>query len=58
MPAAANTFWEDFCCEHEPVAPAVWQLGRLPYRFPGRFKLVTATIVAVALLALIVALPH
>jgi hypothetical protein len=43
---------------HEPVAPAVWQLGRLPYRFPGRFKLVTATIVAVALLALIVALPH
>ena len=37
------------------VAPAVWQLGRLAYHLPGRLKLITATIVAVALLALIVA---
>ncbi len=38
------------------VAPAVWQLGRLPRDLPGRLKLVTATIVAVSLVALILAL--
>ena len=38
------------CC-----APAVWQLGRLAHHFPGRLKLVTATIVAVSLVALAVA---
>ena len=41
------------------VAPAVWLLGRrLARRPPNRFKLVTATIVAVALVALIVAVTH
>jgi uncharacterized membrane protein YidH (DUF202 family) len=38
------------------AAPAVWQLGRLAHHRPGRLKLVTATIVAVALVALAVAL--
>lgn len=37
------------------AAPVVWQLGRLAHRVPGRLKLVTATIVAVALVALAVA---
>jgi len=37
------------------TAPAIWQLGRLTYHHPGRLKLVTATIVAVALVALVVA---
>jgi uncharacterized membrane protein YidH (DUF202 family) len=37
------------------AAPVIWWLGRpAPYR-PGRLKLVTATIVAVALVALVVA---
>jgi uncharacterized membrane protein YidH (DUF202 family) len=40
------------------LAPAVYLLGRLAYRRPGKFKLVTATIVAVALVALVVALTH
>lgn len=38
------------------AAPAVWQLGRLARHSPGHLKLVTATIVAVSLLALAVAL--
>jgi len=38
------------------LVPAVWQLGRLAHHLPGRLKLVTATIVVVALLALAVAL--
>ena len=38
------------------VAPAIWQLGRLPRRFPRRLELITATIVAVALVALVVTL--
>ena len=38
------------------VAPAVWELGRLVHRPANRFKLVTATIVAVALVSVIVAL--
>lgn len=37
------------------AAPAVWQLGRLAYHRPGRLRLVTATIVAVAMVALAVA---
>ena len=40
------------------VSPVIWQLGRLAYRSPGKLKLVTATIVAVALIALAVALTH
>jgi uncharacterized membrane protein YidH (DUF202 family) len=41
------------------VAPAVWLLGRrVARRPPNRFKLVTATIVAVALVALVVAVTH
>ena len=38
------------------VAPVIWRLGRLDYRHPGRLKLVTATIVGVAVVALVVAL--
>ena len=42
------------------VAPVIWQLGRLtmqepPERMPGRIKLITATIVAVSVIALVVA---
>ena len=40
------------------AVPVVWELGRLDYHRPGRLKLVTATIVAVSLVALIVALLH
>jgi uncharacterized membrane protein YidH (DUF202 family) len=38
------------------AAPAVWQLGRLAHHLPGRLRLVTATIVAVAIVALAVTL--
>jgi uncharacterized membrane protein YidH (DUF202 family) len=38
------------------TVPVIWELGRLADRHPGRLKLVTATIVAVALVALAVAL--
>jgi Domain of unknown function (DUF202) len=38
------------------LAPAVYLLGRLAYTRPEKHKLVTATIVAVALVALVVAL--
>jgi uncharacterized membrane protein YidH (DUF202 family) len=38
------------------ATPVIWQLGRLAHHRPGRLKLVTVTIVAVALLALGVAL--
>ena len=38
------------------LAPAIYVLGRLAYTRPERHKLVTATIVAVALVALVVAL--
>jgi uncharacterized membrane protein YidH (DUF202 family) len=34
------------------AAPVIWQLGRLAHHRPGRLKLVTVTIVAVALVAL------
>jgi uncharacterized membrane protein YidH (DUF202 family) len=40
------------------LAPAIWLLGRLAYSRPGKFKLITATIVAVALVALVVGLTH
>ena len=36
------------------LAPAIWQVGRLAYHLPGRLRIVTATIVAVALVALVV----
>ena len=37
------------------AAPVVWRLGRLADGGPGRLKLVTATIVIIALVALTVA---
>jgi uncharacterized membrane protein YidH (DUF202 family) len=40
------------------VAPVIWRLGRLDHHRPGRLRLVTATIVAVALVALVVAVTH
>ena len=40
------------------AAPAIWQLGRLAHHLPGRLRLVTATIVVVAALALAVAATH
>ena len=40
------------------LAPAVYLLGRPAFGHPGKFKLVTATIVAVAVVALIVAFTH
>jgi hypothetical protein len=40
------------------VSVVIWQIGRLTYRSPGKLKLVTATIVVVALVALVVALTH
>jgi hypothetical protein len=40
------------------VAPAIWQLGRLPQNLPGRLKLITATVVTVAVVALVVTLTH
>ena len=40
------------------TAPAVWELGRLAHHRPGRLRLVTATIVAVAIVALAVTLIH
>ena len=38
------------------TALVIWRLGRLDYHHPGRLRLVTATIVAVAVVALVVAL--
>jgi len=40
------------------AAPAIWRLGRLDHHVPGRIRLVTATIVAVALVSLVVAVTH
>ena len=40
------------------VAPVIWRLGHLTHHRPGRLKLVTATIVAIALVALVVAVTH
>ena len=38
------------------TALVIWQAGRLDYRRPGRLKLVTATVVGVAVVALVVTL--
>ena len=40
------------------ATPAIWQLGRLAQDHPSRLKLVTATIVAISLVALVVAVTH
>ena len=40
------------------LVPAIYVLGRLAYSRPGKLKLVTATIVAVALVALVVSVTH
>ena len=40
------------------AAAAIWRLGRLAHHRPGRIRLVTATIVAVSLVALAVAVTH
>jgi uncharacterized membrane protein YidH (DUF202 family) len=40
------------------TVPVIWRLGRLAHHRPGRLRLVTATIVAVAIVALVVALTH
>ena len=40
------------------LVPVIYVLGRLAYRRPEKLKLVTGTIVAVALVALIVAVTH
>jgi uncharacterized membrane protein YidH (DUF202 family) len=40
------------------LAPVIWLLGRLAHRLRGRLALVTATIIAVSLVALVVALPR
>jgi uncharacterized membrane protein YidH (DUF202 family) len=40
------------------VVPFIYALGRLAYGRPGKLKLVTATIVAVALVALVVSVTH
>ncbi|HLN68819.1 MAG TPA: DUF202 domain-containing protein [Streptosporangiaceae bacterium] len=37
------------------AVPVIWWLGRLPHDRPGRLKLVTATILAISLVALVVA---
>jgi uncharacterized membrane protein YidH (DUF202 family) len=37
------------------AVPAIWQLGRLAHHLPGRLRLVTATIVAIAVVSLTVA---
>ena len=36
------------------AALVIWRIGRLDYHLPGRLKLVTATIVAVAIVALVI----
>ena len=38
------------------TTPVIWRLGYLARDRPGRLRLVTATIVAVALVALVIAL--
>ena len=40
------------------LAPVIYVLGRLAYSRPGKLKVVTGTIVAVALVALVVAVTH
>lgn len=36
------------------IAPAIWAVGRRAYRRPDRLKIVTGTIVAVSVVALVV----
>jgi uncharacterized membrane protein YidH (DUF202 family) len=38
------------------TVPVIWRLGRIAHQRPGRLRLVTATIVAVSVVALVVAL--
>jgi uncharacterized membrane protein YidH (DUF202 family) len=40
------------------AVPVTWQLGRLAHHLPGRLRLVTATIVAIAVVSLAVAVTH
>ena len=40
------------------AVPVIWQLGRLAHHRPGRLRLVTATIVAIAAVSLAVAVTH
>ena len=40
------------------LTPAIWQLGRLPRNLPGRLELITGTVVAVAVVALVVVLTY
>jgi uncharacterized membrane protein YidH (DUF202 family) len=40
------------------AAPVIWRLGHLTHHRPSRLKLVTATIVAIALVALAVTVTH
>jgi uncharacterized membrane protein YidH (DUF202 family) len=40
------------------VVPLIYVVGHLAYSTPGKLKLVTGTIVAVALVALVVAVTH
>ena len=40
------------------AVPVIWRLGRLADDHPGRLKLVTATIVAISVVALVVAVTH
>jgi uncharacterized membrane protein YidH (DUF202 family) len=40
------------------AAPVIWRLGRLDHHLPSRIRLVTATIVAVALVSLVVAVTN
>jgi len=40
------------------TAPVIWRLGRLDHHRPGRIRMVTATIVAVSVVALVVAVTH
>jgi uncharacterized membrane protein YidH (DUF202 family) len=40
------------------VALVIWQLGRLPHHSPGQLRLVTVTVVAVSLVALLVSFSY
>jgi uncharacterized membrane protein YidH (DUF202 family) len=40
------------------AVPVIWRLGRLAHHLPGRLRLVTAAIVAIAAVSLAVAVTH
>ena len=40
------------------LALVIWQLGRLPQHRPGQLRLVTATVVAVSLVALVISFTY